>query len=221
MFSGISRLFSTTRDTPQSDFPCRNTGSRITLAMSMADYAGTSFLCRRRLLRLMRKLPGPDGKLRARACDVHRIFHWAVLHESRTRQKAHTEDERIPGHGRILHPGAPGGRFQSHRPSCRARNHPHRCHCIRMSDQHDDASGAVAAKQPLRPRSRDLRLLRFHPRLEQVRGAGSIPQLPCHGLILPGPVAALHPYHLIPHRPRNAHHALLIPSCGFDPITRL
>ncbi len=158
----------------------------------------------------MRKLPGPDGKLRARACYVHRIFHWPVLHESRTRQKAHTEDERIPGHDRILHPGAPGGRFQSHRSSCGARNHPHRCHCIRMSDQHHDASGTPATKQPLRPRSGTLHILRLHPRLEQVRGTDSLPQLPGPRPILPCPVAAIHPRHPIPSRPGNAHHAVLI-----------
>ena len=214
VFSGISCLLSAFRDRAQGNFPCRNTGYRITLAMSMADHAGTAFLCRWRLLRFMRKLPCPDGKLRACTRDVHSIFHRKILHESRARQKAHTEDERIPGHDRILHPGAPGGRFQSHRSSCGARNNPHRCHCIRMSDQHDDASGAPSAKQPIRSRRRDLRLLRFHPRLEQVRGADSLPQLPGPRPILPCPVAPIHPRHPIPSRPRNAHHAVLIHKKG-------
>ena len=79
-----------------------------------------------------------------------------------------------------------------------------------MSDQHDDASGAVAEKQPIRSRRRNLRLLRFHPRLEQVPGAGSLPPVSGTRSILPGPVAPIHPRHTIPSRPRNAHHAVLI-----------
>ena len=206
----MRRLLFAYRGPTQDNHPGCDTDLRIAVAMPMAGHTGPAFLCRRRLFRLMRKLPGPDGKLRACARDVHSIFYRKILHQSRARQKAHTEDERIPGYGHILHPGTPCSRLHPHRPSCSSRNNPYRRHNLRIPYMHHDAARAIAKKQPLRPRRRDLRLLRFHPRLEQVRGAGSIPQLPCPGPILPGPVAHLHPRHPIPRRPGNAHHAVLI-----------
>ena len=70
-----------------------------------------------------------------------------------------------------------------------------------MPDKHDDDVSNAPAQQPFRPRSPALRILRLHPRMEQIRRSHTLQQIYDTGAVLLGTMAALHPLHTIQSRP--------------------
>ena len=150
---------------------------------------------------------------------VHNLFHRKIPPEGRARQETDPEGQRVPGNGDFLHSGIACHNIFQDRPRSRAWHHQNRHLHIRMPHRRHDVPCAAAAKQPLRPRSSALRVLRPHHCMEHVRGTDPTFRLHDHNPILRRTVASLHPRHTIPHRPRNAHHALLAHTCPLRSYT--
>ena len=75
---------------------------------------------------------------------------------------------------------------------------PHKLLC--SDNMHNAFHGTLAEKQPLRTRSSPVCILRLHSGMAQIRRAGAVQELPCPGNILPCAVAAVRPFHPLPHQ---------------------
>ena len=161
----------------------------------------------------MRKLSGPDGILRHRTHMVHSLLHQKILQQGGERHETDRQGQGIPGHGHILHPGPP--RYSIHKDSSRSRtgNHKSWRRHICLHHQPDAPYRPASAKQPLRARSRTLRVLRLHHRLEHVRGACPVQDLSRACDILSGTMAPLYKINLIPSGTRNEADEILERIC--------
>ena len=151
----------------------------------------------------MRKLSGPDGILRHRTHMVHSLLRRKILQQGGERHEADSQGKGLSCHGHLLHPDPPCDCIHKDSSRRRTGNHKGWRQHIRLHHQHDAPDRPASAKQPLRSRSRALRILRLHHRLEHVRGACPTQDISRACDLLSCAVAPLYKISLIPGGTRN------------------
>ena len=182
------------------------------MVAAVADAAGCDMLGSGRLYGIVRQLPWSDGILCAGACVDDNILHRQIPQKSREGRKADSKGKRISGYDDLLCRRLAGLLPDQHHALCSGRSRPHRHTGLCRRHLRDAGDGTAAAKQSVRTRRRTFHLLRLHPRVEQVRRAYRMGEIPDNGAIFPWPVAAVRPLDPLPHQEQPSPDALLTMS---------